>query len=55
MNNLEYLGTRMLQISGSTVNAKLSFEAIHDLILSEDVHKHSVRETSSSLLSIEDR
>lgn len=42
-------------VSSSVGGAKLTFESIRNLILSEDVRRRSIGESSSSLLSAEDR
>ncbi|KAI3767934.1 hypothetical protein L2E82_18363 [Cichorium intybus] len=42
-------------VSSSVGGAKLTFESIRNLILSEDVRRRSIGESSSSLLSTEDR
>ena len=42
-------------VSSSAGGAKMTFEMIRNLILSEDVHRQNNRETSSSLLSVEER
>ena len=42
-------------VSRSAGGEKITFEMIRNLILSEDVHRQNNRESSSSLLSIEDR
>ena len=45
----------MTTVSSSAGGAKLTFEGIHDLILGEDVHRRSAKESSRSLLSIEEK